>query len=75
MVLKSGIRLPDFFQAVHSCHGEVLFQTPDGDRLNLKSTLSQFVFAAAYAGELQTLDGTLECSEEDGLILMPFLQN
>ena len=44
MNFKSGINLSESFQAIHTCQGEVIFETPEGDRLNLKSALSQFAF-------------------------------
>lgn len=75
MQLKPDLYLPDFFRAVHTCQGNVSFRTPEGDCLNLKSTLSQFVFAAALAGQINELNGTLHCSAEDELILKPFLQD
>ena len=73
MYLKPDINLPEFFQAVHTCRGEVLFETPEGDRLNLKSALSQFVFTAAVAGQLRALNGRLSYDQEDEPCLAPFL--
>lgn len=59
MKLKPNVNVPDFLQAVQTCVSEVFFITPEGDRLNLKSVLSQFIFAAVIAGRLQTLDGCI----------------
>jgi len=52
MKLTENIDYSEFFRAVQACSGEVLLVTPEGDQLNLKSTLSQFVFAAAVRGNL-----------------------
>ena len=52
MKLKENIDYSEFFRSVQKCAGEVLLVTPEGDQLNLKSTLSQFVFAAAVRGNL-----------------------
>lgn len=52
MKLTENIDYSEFFRAVQTCSGEVLLVTPEGDQLNLKSTLSQFVFAAAVRGNL-----------------------
>lgn len=52
MKLCENIDYSEFFRAVQTCSGEVLLVTPEGDQLNLKSTLSQFVFAAAVRGNL-----------------------
>lgn len=73
MNLKPDISLPEFFQAVHACQGEVLFETPEGDQLNLKSTLSQFVFTAAVAGQLRAFHGSISCGQGDLPRLKPFL--
>lgn len=73
MNLKPDISLHDFFQAIHACRGEVLFETPEGDRLNLKSALSQFVFTAAVAGQLRALNGRLSYDQADEMLLAPFL--
>ncbi|MBD5549745.1 MAG: hypothetical protein HDQ96_01010 [Lachnospiraceae bacterium] len=59
MKLKPDINVPDFLQAVQSCVGEVFFITSEGDHLNMKSTLSQFIFTAVIAGRLQNLDGRI----------------
>ena len=59
MKLKPDINVPDFLQAVQSCVGEVFFITSEGDHLNMKSTLSQFIFTAVIAGRLQNLDGCI----------------
>lgn len=73
MNLEPDISLPDFFRAVHTCQGEVLFETPEGDRPNLKSVLSQFVFTTAVAGQLRALNGWLSYDQEDEPCLAPFL--
>ena len=73
MNLKPDINLSESYRAVHSCRGEVLFETPEGDRLNLKSALSQYVFTAAVAGQLRALNGQLSYDQEDEPCLIPFL--
>lgn len=62
MRLKQSIDPWAFMKAVRSCRGEVWFETEAGDRLNLKSALSQFLFAAAQAKRL-TESGTVRCLE------------
>ncbi|MDE5589095.1 MAG: hypothetical protein K2J60_08125 [Acetatifactor sp.] len=59
MKLKPNVNVPDFLQAVQACIDEVFFITSEGDHLNLKSALSQFIFAAVIAGRLQKLDGCI----------------
>lgn len=57
MRLNPNINTPAFLQAVQTCKGEVCFVTKEGDILNLKSVLSQFVFTAVIAGKLQNFEG------------------
>lgn len=65
MRLRENIDYSDFFRAVQTCRGEVLLVTPEGDQLNLKSTLSQFVFAAAIRGNLSLTGAKLLADLED----------
>lgn len=41
MTLTSHTDFAAFLEAVQQCRGEVLFCTREGDKLNLKSTLSK----------------------------------
>lgn len=47
MTLTSHTDFAAFLEAVQQCRGEVLFCTREGDKLNLKSTLSKYLFAAS----------------------------
>ena len=38
-----GVDFADFIKALDSCKGDVFLETPDGDCLNLKSKLCQFI--------------------------------
>lgn len=75
MKLNPDANIPAFLQAVQSCEGEVCFVTQDGDILNLKSALSQFVFTAVVAGKLRELDGhvTVEKKQDEALLQNYFL--
>lgn len=76
MKLKQGIDYGDFFAAVTACHGDVYFDTIDNDHLNLKSTLSQFIFASALSQYKGSLNGTVNCKvEEDYQCLHRFLES
>ena len=44
MRIKTNIDVVYFLRQIQKCCGEVLFETPEGDRLALKSTLSQYIF-------------------------------
>lgn len=51
MTLTSHTDFAVFLEAVQQCRGEVLFCTQEGDKLNLKSTLSKYLFAALAGNE------------------------
>lgn len=66
MKLRSNMDYPAFFRAVHHCEGQVYLVTLEGDRLNLKSTLSQFIFTTAVRSNLALTDAVLllECPQD-----------
>lgn len=65
MKIKPNINVPAFLQAVQTCTGEINFITSEGDNLNLKSSLSQFIFAAVIAGKLHSLNGSIVVQNPD----------
>ena len=65
MKLNPSANIPHFLQTVQSCRGDVHYLTPDGDDLNLKSALAQFLFAAVVAGQLEELPGEISLQEPD----------
>lgn len=60
MKLQPNANIPKFLQAVQRCRGSVTYVTPEGDNLDLKSALAQFVFAAVIAGESEQLHGEIK---------------
>lgn len=64
MTLKPNIDYAAFLKAVEQCSGDIFFHTQEGDSLNLKSMLSQFVFTAFLTGNLQNLSGQIYCEDE-----------
>ena len=73
MKLKQGIDLSLFLKVAQQCTGGVFFETDEGDRLDLKSTLSQFVFTAALAARLSSTTGRICCETQDLPLLEKFL--
>lgn len=72
--LKSDISYANLLKNVERCEGEVLFCTLAGDSLNLKSRLSQFIFAAAVTNPDLIQGGCLVCDcESDYLSLSSYL--
>lgn len=75
MRLKNNADLTVFLEAVRLCKGEVLFQTEDGDSLNLKSFLSYYLFSMIASNQNYVLAGHVVCLvEEDYENLERFLQ-
>ena len=74
MKLKKNVDILSFMDAVQKCRHDVYFDTAEGDHLDLKSTLSQFVFASAVAVKLPHLEAEIRCRKEDLPILRPFLE-
>lgn len=70
MKLRPNVNIPAFIEAVRACSGQVCFVTPEGDNLNLKSTLSQLVFTTVIAGKLQSLGGwiTVQNPQDEALL-------
>lgn len=50
MRLKNIGHVRDFLDTVNRCNDEVWLESDDGDRINLKSSLSQYVAVAALVG-------------------------
>jgi len=60
MKVKNITNIEKFFQVVDNCVGKVELVTSEGDRLNLKSKLSQYVslaniFSDGTIGELEII--------------------
>lgn len=60
MIIKNIKNVEGFFSAVDKCEGRVELVTKQGDRLNLKSKLSQYVsltgmFNDATIGEMELM--------------------
>ncbi len=70
MRLKENIDYSVFLKTVQKCQGEVLLVTSEGDQLNLKSTLSQFIFAAAISGKLRLSEGRLKLENGEDILLL-----
>ena len=74
MKLKPLNQYIDFIEAVQTCTADVYFCSAEGDRLNLKSTLSQFLFATACGDREFLAGGHVECAaEQDYARLAPYL--
>lgn len=74
MKLNPKTNIPRFLQAVKTCRGDVHYLTPEGDDLNLKSTLGQFLFAAVVPSLSKELSGEISFQNpEDRFVLQEYL--
>lgn len=75
MNLKKGMAPCLFLDQVRQCRGDVLFCTTQGDVLNLKSALSQLVFAAASEDKELFYTAQVVCkNESDEEMLEKFME-
>ena len=74
MKIKNITYIKRFFEVVNKCKGRVELVTAEGDRLNLKSTLCQYVGLTDMFTEAKIDDIEILVSEpEDIRLLMEFL--
>ena len=70
MHIKNDINVVDFLRQVKKCGSEVLFETPEGDRIALKSTLSQYIFCTIASNPELLKNGTVRFEQEEDLMLL-----
>ncbi len=75
MKQKPDIDTTAFMKAVQACKNDVLFVSQEGDRLNLKSALSQFLFIMLQTKPELLHQGDIVCAAEDRKLLHPFLED
>lgn len=76
MKLKKDIDLNAFAQAAQNCEGSVFCQTTEGDILNLKSLLSQYVLMSVMGNPHMLENVQITCvQEEDYQKLADFLED
>lgn len=74
MHIKTNINIVNFLEQVQKCGAEVLFETPEGDRIALKSTLSQYIFCTIVSNPELLQSGTVRFEQEtDKEFLKDFL--
>lgn len=73
MRLRDGIDLVAFIKEVKTCEGDVYLETEEGDQLNLKSALSQYIFVVLAKQPEILRSSRVTCSAEDGARLKMFV--
>ncbi len=74
MIIKNITNIKDFFEAVDKCKGKVELVTSQGDRLNLKSKLTQYISLSGIFKDARIGEVELIVSEpEDVKLLIDFM--
>lgn len=63
MKLKENVDLIGLIKAIKKCRQDVFSCTAEGDRLNLRSTLSQYLFSVMSGSRELLLNGIIECQD------------
>lgn len=72
--LRTDIEITKFLMQIKKCHGEVYYETIEGDVLNLSSALSQYVFCSIARQPHYWNTGVVRCElDEDDALLTEFL--
>lgn len=76
IALKENIDLIAFLKIVNThCTHDIFLHTSEGDCLNLRSTLSQYIFAMIAKEHLNLGKCFLTCDETDAPVLRDFLHS
>lgn len=74
MHIKTNTNIVNFLEQVQTCNAEVFFETPEGDCIALKSTLSQYIFCTIASNPELLQSGTIRFEKEaDQKLLIDFL--
>ena len=63
MKLREDTDLIGFIKTIKKCRQDVFFCTAEGDRFNLKSTLTQYLFSTLSSNGEFLQSGNIECGE------------
>lgn len=75
MKIKKNINVETFLEDVRKCEGNVYFKTLEGDMLNLKSLLSQYILMSIIDNDELMGNGVIDCSmEADVAVLGQYLE-
>ena len=70
MHINPNINILNFLKQVQKCSAEVLFETPEGDRIALKSTLSQYIFFTIASNSELLQSGTIRFEQDEDIKLL-----
>lgn len=71
--LKTQVNMVAFLHTIDSCTGDVLFESADGDLLNLKSQLSKYLFLTVAPDPKYLEHSKISCTEQDAVKLSNYI--
>lgn len=72
--IKPGISIPDFLKALDACQGDIVYQSKQGDCLDMKSQLCKYLFLSIAADLPEgAMQGTISCRQTDYFLLKDYL--
>lgn len=75
MRLKEGIDINSFMAVAEKCSGQIFLHTAEGDILNLRSMLTQYVLLSFLYNKAALKDSQVVCTQdEDYQLLKEYLE-
>jgi len=62
--MKRNTYLPDFYDKIETCTKDVYFVTNEGNRINLKSMMSQIFFQTTFIHTKEAAKGFIYCQNQ-----------
>ena len=59
--IRDNTNLPDFYSQIDTCAKDVYFITNEGNRINLKSLMSQIFFQTTFIHTKEAAKGFIYC--------------
>lgn len=76
MKIKKIKNIESFLDVVNSCNGDVYLDTADGDHLNLKSKLTQYIaLSNVFSGDINLGEMSISANREDIIKIAKYIVN
>lgn len=76
MKIKKIKNIESFLNVVNNCSGDVYLDTVDGDHLNLKSKLTQYIaLSNVFGGDVNLGEMSITANDEDIIKIAEYLVN
>lgn len=68
--IRSNTNLSDFYSQIETCKKDVYFVTEEGNRINLKSLMSQIFFQTTFIHTKEAAKGFIYCQNQSDYDLL-----